>query len=69
MNQWNKPVIDREQIALFAPTLDAFLDPDHPVRVVDEILRRLDFDSWEREYDRCVGQPPIHPRVMAGVLL
>jgi transposase len=69
MNHWNKPRIDREQFPLFAPTLDAFLDADHPVRMVDEILRSLDFGSWEQEYDQFTGQPPIHPRVLAGVLL
>jgi len=69
MNHWNKPAINREQIPLFAPTLDTFLDADHPVRMVDEILRQLDFGDWEREYDPFTGQPPIHPRVMAGVLL
>jgi len=69
MNHWNKAPIDREQLALFAPTLDAFLAAEHPVRMVDEILRDLDFGSWEQEYDQFTGQPPIHPRVLAGVLL
>jgi transposase len=69
MNHWNKPAIDREQLPLFAPTLDASLDTNHPVRMVDEILRNLDFGSWEQKYDQFTGQPPIHPRIMAGVLL
>ena len=69
INHWSRPVIDREQIALFAPTLDAFLPADHPVRMVDEILRQIDFGPWEQEYDQFIGQPPIHPRVLAGVLL
>lgn len=69
MHHWNKAPIDREQLALFAPTLDAFLGADHPVRMVDEILKALDFSAWEQEYDQFVGQPPIHPRIVAGVLL
>lgn len=69
MHHWNKAPIDREQLALFAPTLDAFLDAGHPVRMVDEILKALDFGAWEQAYDQFVGQPPIHPRVLAGVLL
>jgi transposase len=69
MIHWSRPVIDREQIPLFAPTLDAFLDGDHSVRVVAEILNGLDFSAWEQEYDGMIGQPPIHPRMMAGALL
>jgi len=69
MRHWNKAPIDREQLALFAPTLDTFLGADHPVRMVDEILKALDFSAWELEYDQFTGQPPIHPRVVAGVLL
>ncbi|UCG58474.1 MAG: hypothetical protein JSU70_02995, partial [Phycisphaerales bacterium] len=35
---WSKAPIDREQIALFAPTLDSWIPPDHPVRIFDEVL-------------------------------
>ena len=69
INHWSRPVIDRQQIALFAPTLDAFIEENHPVRIVDEVLRQIDFGPWEQEYDQFIGQPPIHPRVLAGVLL
>jgi Transposase domain (DUF772) len=69
MDYWAKAPIDRNQIALFSPTLDSWIPEDHPVRLFDEILSRLDWSSWESHYDGCVGQPPIHPRVLAGVIL
>jgi len=30
--------MDRRQILLFSPTLDAVISEDHPVRLFDEIL-------------------------------
>jgi transposase len=69
MGYWAKPPMAREQIVLFAPTLDATIAEDHPVRLVDEILGRMDWTAWEAKYHGGRGQPPIPPRVMAGVLL
>jgi transposase len=69
MGRWAQAPIDRDQVVLFAPTLDASISADHSVRLFDEALRRIDFSSWEARYVRCEGQPPIHPRVMAGVIL
>jgi transposase len=54
---------------LFAPTLDDSIGADHPVRLFDEVLAGLDFSAWESQYERVEGQPPIHPRVMAGAIL
>jgi transposase len=54
---------------LFYPTLDQSVSDDHPVRLLDEILRVLDWSAWEQEYDGRHGQPPIPPWVMAGVIL
>jgi transposase len=69
MAYWAKPPMAREQIVLFAPTLEATIAEDHPVRLLDEILGRMDWTSWEAKYHGQRGQPPIHPRTMAGVLL
>jgi transposase len=66
---WAEAPIQREQMVLFAPTLDAMISPDDPVRLVDEVLARLDWSAWEAEYDGTRGQPPIHPRVLAAALL
>ena len=69
MNYWAKAPMDRNQMALFSPTLDSWIPADHPVRLFDEILSRLDWSSWESHYFGCVGQPPIHPRILASVIL
>ena len=69
MGQWAEPEIDRYQQTLFAPTLDAMIPSDHPVRLFDELLRSMDWSAWEGRYNLRIGQPPIHPRVVAGVIL
>ena len=69
MEYWAKPRVARDQIVLFSPTLDASISDDHPVRLLDEILKGLDWSAWEAEYDGQKGQPPIPPWVMAGVIL
>ena len=39
MDHWAKAPMRREQIHLFTPTLDSLISDDHPVRLLDEILR------------------------------
>jgi transposase len=39
------------------------------VRVLDEILGALQFSEFEAQYHGSIGQPPIHPRVMVGVVI
>jgi transposase len=69
MEYWAKPRMARDQMVLFSPTLDASISDDHPVRLLDEMLKGLDWSEWEAEYDGRKGQPPIPPWVMAGVIL
>jgi len=69
MSYWAKPRIDRRQVLLFSPTLDESLSKDHPVRLYWEILQELDWSAWEARYDGRRGQPPIHPRILAGAIL
>jgi transposase len=69
MSHWANAPLDRCQASVFAPTLDDSIAADHPVRLFDEVLRGTDFRAWESMYVRVVGQPPIHPRVMAAGLL
>ena len=38
MAQWARPKMDRTQISLFSPTLDAMIGEDHPVGLFDEVL-------------------------------
>jgi transposase len=69
MDHWAKPVLDRKQAMLFYPTLDASIGEYHPVRLLDEILQAQDWSAWKQEYDGRLGQPPIPPWIMAGVIL
>jgi transposase len=68
-NYWQDAPQPREQIVLFADTLEQRIPEDHPVRILDEILSRMDWSKWEAEYHGKFGQPPIHPSVMCKALL
>ena len=69
MNRWNQAPLIRDQVVLFSPTLDAAISEDHSVRLVDEVLRQMDWSAWESRYFLLAGQPPIHPRIVAGAIL
>jgi len=69
MDHWAKPGLDRFQTLLLYPTLDESVSEHHPVRQLEQILRAMDWSSWIQEYNGHVGQPPIPPWVMAGVIL
>ena len=69
MTQWARAPQQREQMVLFAERLDDALPPEHAVRLLDEILSRIDWTNWEAQYHQRLGQPAIHPRVLSSVLL
>jgi len=66
---WQEAPLPRDQLLLLDLTLEQRIPMDHPVRILDEILSRLDWTSWEAAYHGSFGQPPIHPSVMCKVLL
>jgi len=66
---WAKSREPRDQLVLFPSRLDEAIGQDHQVRLLDAILGRLDWSKWEAAYDLRRGQPPIHPKVLASVLL
>lgn len=59
----------REQMVLFSRTLDEAIPADHPVRLLDEILRSFDWSAWVLPAGDVRGRPPLHPRVLAAALL
>ena len=69
MSYWAQPEIDRDQIVLIQTTLSDRIPEDHAVRLFSELLETYDWRPWELQYCGCVGQPAIHPRIVAGVLL
>jgi transposase len=69
MAYFAQPRLGRDQRILIPNTLEDVIPDDHPVRILDELLAQVDWTPWELRYDGRRGQPPIHPRVMAAVLL
>lgn len=69
MASFAPPPLRRDQLVLFAEKLDHAIPENHAVRLLDEILGRLDWSNWEKLYVLDRGQPPIHPRVIASVIL
>ena len=69
MSGWNQAPLPRDQILLFRETLGDRIRENHSVRLFAEILDGLDWSSWERHYVLVAGQPPIHPKVMAGAII
>lgn len=69
MSYWAKAPMPREQLVLIATTLDDRIPADHPVRLFAEILDGYNWSAWESQYHGKLGQPPIHPRVLAGLWL
>jgi len=63
------PTLSRDQLVLFPERLDQAVPAGHAVRLLDEILGRIDWTIWEQAYNLSHGQPPIHPRVVAGAIL
>lgn len=66
---WAKSPNQRHQIMLFSPSLEDSIPANHPIRVLDAILRGLDWSDWEKRYTASAGRPPVHPRLMAGTIL
>ena len=69
MADFSSPRLSRDQIVLFPEKLDQIISQDHSVRLLDDILSRLDWSKWEQAYNRRIGQPAIHPKVLASVIL
>ena len=52
--QWAKAPEVRDQIVLFAQRLDDVVPIDHSVRLMDDILSRLDWSKWQAA---CLQRP------------
>jgi transposase len=69
MTQWAKAPAPRHQLVLVSQTADDLVGPDHPIRLLEAFLNDVDWRGWEIRYDGHRGQPPIHPRLLAGAIL
>ncbi len=68
-NYWQDAPVPREQLVLITTSLEDRIPEDHPVRILDEILGRMDWTEWESKYHGKLGKPPIHPSVLCKTLL
>lgn len=66
MAYWAKPMLDRTDVRV---ALNEAIGENHPARLLDEILRGMNWTDWEKKYNGRHGQPPIHPHIMAGIIL
>lgn len=67
--KWAQIAESREQLVLIPTKLDDVIPQEHPVRIIDRLLERLDWKPLEAAYHGRIGQPPIHPRILCGVIL
>ena len=67
--RWAQAAVSRDQLVLFTTKLDDIIKPDDPVRAVDRVLGQVDWQPMEAIYNGRLGQPPIHPRILCGVIL
>ena len=67
--EWATVKESRDQLILFPQRLDEAIPANHDVRVLDRILRTVDWSAWETKYELVTGRPPLHPRIVASVIL
>jgi len=56
------------QILLLPPSLEEMIDPNHPVRVVNQVIDSLDIDTLTRKY-KGGGCSSYHPRLLLKLLV
>ena len=66
---WQDAPIPRDQMVLIPTALEDLIPESHPVRLMDELLDKASWTEWESSYSGRMGQPPIHPSILAKVLL
>jgi transposase len=58
---------DQRQIYYVAMRFKEFLEADHPARVVDAVVERMELSLIYESYSE-EGNPPYHPKMMLKVL-
>jgi transposase len=73
MSGFRVPEQPREQMVLGSSCLEDAVRVDHPVRLLDELLRSsafaAEFSDWERDYSGLEGQPAYHPRELTALVI
>ncbi len=66
--RWAQARVARHQQFLFQ-SLEDLLGSSDPIRSLDACLDLVDWGPWELRYLGHRGQPPIHPKLLAGSIL
>jgi len=56
------------QILLLPPSLEEMIDPNHPVRIVNQDIDSLDIEKLLKKY-KGGGSSSYHPRLMLKILV
>ena len=67
--RWARTPGARNQLALFSTSLEDAVAPGHCVRAFDACMDLVDWSPFEARYASRVGQPAIHPRLVASAIL
>lgn len=59
---------EQNQTLLFPPSLSELIDPNHPVRVVSDVIDRIDISCLVKTYEGG-GSSAYHPRMLLKVLV
>jgi transposase len=59
---------NQNQLILLPPSLDELIEPNHPVRVVNQIIDRIDAETLLHQY-KGGGTSSYHPRMLLKVLI
>jgi len=72
MQKHNSKIVFKDynpnQLLLLPPSLEDFIDPNHPVRVVNQVIDTIDLDPLLAKY-KGGGSSSYHPRLMLKVLI
>lgn len=61
---------NQQQMSLIPQTFSDWLDPDHVVRFINDIIDEIDIDEIQKVYEAELrGYPPYHPRMMLKILI
>ncbi len=59
---------DQSQPFLLPPSLQDFVDENHPAHLINDLVDQVDLSALEARYGN-LGQPAYHPRLMLKVIL
>ncbi len=59
---------NQNQLMLLPPSLEELIEPNHPVRVVNEVINRINADTLIKQYEGG-GTSSYHPRMLLKVLI